>query len=58
MPEVTIEQLQAEIAQLKRDNAELWQAINSIRHKPPMDSARMVRELKTRFNLQEPIVRR
>jgi FtsZ-binding cell division protein ZapB len=58
MSEVTIEQLQAEISELKRDNAALWQAINSIRQKPPLDIARVDRVMQDRFSIRPTVVRR
>lgn len=58
MSQPTIEQLQTEISELKRDNAALWQAINSIRQKPPMDIARIDRVMQDRFNVRPTVVRR
>jgi FtsZ-binding cell division protein ZapB len=58
MSEVTLEQLQAEISELKRDNAALWQAVNSIRKNPPMDVARFDRVMQDRFNVRPALVRR
>jgi hypothetical protein len=58
MSSVAVEQLEAEIAELKRDNAALWQAVNSIRHKPPMDIGRLDRVMRDRYSVQPTIVRR
>jgi len=58
VPEVTIEQLQTEIAELKRDNAALWQALNSIRQKPPLDVRRLDRVMQDRYQVSAAPVRR
>lgn len=58
MSEVTIEQLQAEISELKRDNAALWNAVNSIRDKPPLDVVRLDRVMEDRYQVRPPLARR
>jgi hypothetical protein len=58
MSEMTIDQLQAEIADLKRGHAALWEAINSIRQKPPVDIPRLVRVMEDKFGARPTVARR